>query len=156
MPTIQYQLTHNEVVGTAFRRRMARPSVWVFMGTLAVVALALALMGRPAIDAAPYFLGIAAVFPFAMYFGLSTAISRAPWLTAPTTLEFDDAGVRMKMGDLGQEMPWRIFLRWSRSPEHLFLYPGRGPNALTVPVHAFDGTTLEEFVRYLERMGPAT
>lgn len=155
MRTIHYQLTHNEAAGTAFRRRMARPSVWAFMAVLLVIALGLALVGSFAREAAPYFAIVALVYPFALYFGLSSAISRAPWLTAPTTLEFDDQGIRMSMGDVANEMRWRVFTRWTRTQEHFFLYPGSGPNALTIPLRAFDPPTLDDFTRRLERIGRA-
>lgn len=155
MPTIHYQLTHNEAVGTAFRRRMAQRGLWAFEGAMLFVALSLTLMGPPGDGYALIFSAIAIAMPFAIYFALSTAISRARWLMRPTTLEFDEKSLRMSMGDVRQEVGWTVFQRWTRTPEHFFLYPGSGPNALTIPVRAFDAATLEDFTRRLESLGPA-
>jgi hypothetical protein len=152
LATVRYQLAQAEAVGAAFRRRMARPALWGFEALLVLVALGLALAGPSASAYAIIFLVIAVAQPFLMYAALSAAVGRVPWLTAPTTLEFDDAGIRMSMGDVANEMRWSVFARWTRTREHFFLYPGAGPNAITIPLRAFDDATLADFTRHLERI----
>jgi hypothetical protein len=101
------------------------------------------------------FIAFVAATPVLFYFAIARVISGAPWLTAPTTLEFDDAGVRIAAGDVRTELPWYAFRAWSRGREHNIQLFGRTGAPLTVPLRAFDAATLADFTRHLERIGTA-
>src|SRR4051795_12527640 len=91
--TIHYQLTYNELLRAAFRRRLRRPVFLAIVGMLLLMALSLALTGPPGSAYALVFLGLALLHPVVLYIALATALARAPWLTAATSLEFDEDGV---------------------------------------------------------------
>ena len=149
MTTVHYQLTYNEALGTAFRRRVLRPRFWIIQSVDLVVAVALWLAGPPLSYFAFIFAVLALVFPFLLYIAIANRISSTRWVTAPTTLEFDDETLRLSMGDVRNEIRWRAFQRWERGRDHFFLYPGPGPQALTIPVRAFDPAALEHFTGQL-------
>jgi hypothetical protein len=151
--SVRYQLTSGEAVGTAFRRRMLGAPRLALNAFMLVVGVALVLAVPEGRIVGVALIVFVVATPILFYFAIARVISGTPWLTAPTTLEFDDAGVRLAAGDAHLALPWSAFRAWSRGREHIFLLFGRTGAALTVPLRAFDGATLEEFTRHLERIG---
>ncbi len=150
MDTVTYEMTASELVHAAFARKL-RDRRFVVNVTIVVLALAVLLAyGVLPVPFAFLCLAYPPLAAFVMYRAITRLVARSPWLTAPTTLRFDERGLRMSAGDYGNEVAWSGFGAWRESPEHYVLYLGRSQAAITLPKRAFDTAQAQRLRRHVE------
>lgn len=160
--TVTYQMRPGEVIRTAFRRRVSTPS---FIANLAVpltVGMVLVVVGNsPAALLAKgktplyfglFFVAYAVLAPLGLYLTIRRLVGKWPWLTAPTTFSFSDAGITIAAPGRRTELSWSAFRSWSQTRDHVFLYLDTSHSAVTIPRRAFSAEQLQSLMSCLARI----
>src|SRR4051812_11153146 len=119
MAILHYQLTRDEVLRSVLRRRMLSPGRLILGGILLVGGVTLLALPLHAADTGAFLILFVLFMNGLLYVILRRAVDKATWLTAPTTLEYGEAGITLDAGGMRHELKWNAFGRWKRTPPHL-------------------------------------
>lgn len=153
MDTVTFEMPAGELVHAAFVRKLRERR---FLTNVAVVVFAMAALVAFGVLPVPFaFLCLAypPLAAFALHRAIARFVEQSPWLTAPTTVRFDEHGLRTSAGDFGTEVAWSGFGSWLETRDHFVLYLGRGQAAMTLPKRAFDTAQAQRFLRHAEAIG---
>jgi hypothetical protein len=149
--TVRYQMTLQELVHSAFRRKMLTKRRLALLAAL--VAVGALLLAFPVTRSAGFVVILfALLWPLAFRAAIAKLVRRSGILTAPATLAFGDEGLSMVSGDVRIEYGWRAIGRCVEDTGYFFVYLGRSDTALTIPKRAFGPAEMEEFRRHLARV----
>ncbi len=108
MGTVRYQLTRDELLATAVRRKLFKRSTVVLDAILVASGLVLVTLPSPQPAYAPvlgrFVLVLVPLLYALRYLVIRRLVARLTWLTQPTTLEFGPDGLGFAAGDIRSQV----------------------------------------------------
>jgi hypothetical protein len=152
LPTVKYQLTRDELVSSAFRRKVMRPRFLALLAILLLAGFAMLAMGDVLVYVGAFCIAYAFLAPLQLFLALDRFVKGTAWLTAPTTVDFDETGLTISAPGHRFQLAWPSFHSWWETERHVFVSPDQaGETAITIPKGAFAPRELEALYANLER-----
>jgi len=95
-------------------------------------------------------LGLFAILPTALYFGLNKAASVNSQWTDPKTLEFGPSGLIVTGPNYKSELPWSYFKAFSEDASYFYLHLGNVGVDSVIPKTAFSQDLQQQFRQHAQ------
>ena len=154
MDIVHFQLTNSELLRSTLRRRLLRQSFLARVALLLILGALLLTIGGQA-ELFGYFCLVSAVgLPFWRYVALQRFLQQNRRYTAPTSAEFDEAGITFSGADFRNHLAWSGFPSWRETPDYILLFvTANEQQAVTLPKRAFTPEQIQRFLSYVRRIG---